>query len=276
MRNGFTLAKAGAIAVLAVILAVTGGRAIAADKVKTARVEGRTVAYRVLGSGGPVLVMISGLGDDMTSFQAVAAELSKDSTVILYDRAGYGGSARAPGARDAEAIDRELSAMLPQTGVKGPYILLGHSLSGQYAEYYAARHPDQVAGLILEEARPADFTHQCQAAGVKMCMAPSLLMAFLPSGAKAELAAAPATEAQVEAIGPVRGKPVLVLSRPLGANASPFDAAWAAGQARLAARYPGARHLIAAKSGHYLHVDQKDWFVTTVRAFVNQTGTKTH
>lgn len=256
---------------LALVLSLTSACATARDHSTVAQVDGRRIAYRVLGSGAPVVVMITGLGDDMTAFEDVATDLSRDATVIIYDRAGYGASTRAAGLRDAEAADGDLSAVLAQTGVRGPYIVLGHSLGGLFAEYYAARHPDQVAGLILEESRPADFTRRCLAAGVKMCVAPAAMLTFAPDGAKSELAALPATAAEVEAIGPVREKPVLVLSRPAGAKPSPFDLVWSADQDDLAARYPGARHLIAPPSGHYLHTDQKAWFVASVRTFIAET-----
>ena len=107
--------------------------------------------FRVLGSGRPAVVMISGLGDGMATFDDVAAELAKTRMVIVYDRAGYGGSERANGPRDAVAAARELSGLLAQSGVAGPFVVSGHSLGGLFAEYYAATHPEQVAGLILED-----------------------------------------------------------------------------------------------------------------------------
>lgn len=44
-------------------------------------VDGHRVAYQVLGTGKPVVVMISGMGDGMNSFQDVAAELAEVSIV---------------------------------------------------------------------------------------------------------------------------------------------------------------------------------------------------
>jgi pimeloyl-ACP methyl ester carboxylesterase len=252
---------------VAALLAVSSCSTAPRD-VDLASVEGQRVAYRVFGAGGPVLVMITGLGDDMDTFEDVANELSANATVIIYDRSGYGGSDLRDGIHDAEAADRELSGLLAQTGVPGPYLLLGHSVGGLYAEYYAARHPDQVSGLILEDSRPADFLQRCEAAGVRMCVAPTLLMQFAPRGAREELAALSVTTAQVENIGPVRGKPVLVLSHSVSSDAGAFDTVWAEGQDDLAARYANARHLVASEGGHYLHTDQRAWFIASVREFL--------
>ncbi len=264
MRHGAGFAIRGLTGIV-VLLLLAAGLPAAAGEAAVSSANG--IAYRVVGSGKPVIVMITGLGDDMSSFQAVAADLSRDATVVLFDRPGHGGSKSVPGVRDAKAIDRELSDMLTQAHVKGPYILVGHSLGGQFAEYYAASHPDQVAGLILEESRPTGFTRFCQDSGVKMCVPPAMLMNFMPAGAKAENADAAATEAEIDALPPLSGKPVLVLSRKVGAKASRFDVVWGQGQEKLAARYPGAVHRIADTEDHYLHKAQAAWFVTTVRAF---------
>lgn len=243
-----------------------------------AMVDGQRVAYRMFGTGEPVVVMIAGLGDGLNSFQDVAPEIAKAATVIIYDRAGYGTSSAAAGPRDAQAADRELSGLLAQIGVRGPYVLVGHSVGGLFAEYHAAMHPDDVAGLILEDSRPADFTRRCEAADVDMCVAPASLVRFMPNGAQAEFTSLSLTIEQVEATAPLRGKPVLVLSRSVRPNTSAFDRIWSAAQEDLALRYPGSRHLVASRAGHYVHQDQTQWFAASVIAFLGdvrgQTATR--
>lgn len=91
---------------------------------------------------------------------------------------------------------------------------------------------------------------------------------FAPKGAQGETAGLSATQAQVEAVGPVAGKRVLVLSRSVARNANAFDSLWAVVQGDLAARYPDARHLTADKGGHYVHNDQRAWYVGAVREFL--------
>lgn len=235
---------------------------------QVAIIDGHRVAYQVFGTGKPVVVMISGMGDGMSSFQDVAPEIAQVATVIIYDRAGYGASGAVAGLRDAQAAERELSGLLAQIGVSGPYVLVGHSVGGLFAEYYAAMHPSDVAGLILEDSRPADFTRRCEAAGVGMCMAPALAVRFMPNGARGEFAALSQTIAQVEAAGPAPGRDVLILSRSVEPNAAAFDRIWSVAQNDLALRYPGSRHLVASRSGHYVHQDQAAWFVSSVVAFL--------
>ncbi|MCI3135228.1 alpha/beta fold hydrolase [Phenylobacterium aquaticum] len=255
-------------AALAAVLLLGAGACQAEPRdLRTAQVEGRRLAYQVLGHDRPALVLISGLGDGMASFKAVAPDLARSATVILYDRAGYGDSDPAATPRDAAAADRELLGLLKASGVPGPYVIAGHSLGGLYAEYFAAHHPDLTAALILEESRPADFTRRCEAAKIGLCAPPPALARLMPKAAQAEIAALDATAAEVADLPPARSLPVLVLSRSLPRNAKPFDALWAQAQDDLAARY-GAQHLTAPAGGHYVHKDQRDWFLAQVTAFL--------
>ena len=233
-------------------------------------VDNYPIAYQVLGSGKPILVMISGLGDGMASFEAVASEIAKSATVIIYDRSGYGSSGIAATSRDAVGAERELSRLLKQTGIAGPYVLAGHSLGGLFAEYYAARHPNQIAGLILEDSRPSSFAPRCEAAGLSMCTPLPSMTKSMSRGVQDEVWALPATTSEVEAAGAIRNKPVLILSRPAPAGAKPWDVVWAHAQADLAARYPGAVHLVASDGGHNIHGDQPGWYVKAVQAFLRE------
>lgn len=256
---------------LALAVSVSAPAAVAGgDGVRFAEAAGKAVAYRMLGSGRPTIVLLSGLGDGMASFSDIAPELAKQATVIAYDRAGYGDSAKPDGPRDAVAAEIELLAVLRASGRPGPYILVGHSLGGLYAEYFAARRPELVRALVLEESRPSGFGRACEAAGIAAC-APSLALArLMPAGPRAEIEGLAAAQAQVEAASPVHGKPVLVLSRPIPEAAPPFDRLWSQSQNDLAARYPSARHLTAPGGGHYIHRDQSEWFLKVLRDQLRQ------
>jgi pimeloyl-ACP methyl ester carboxylesterase len=49
--------------------------------------------------------------------------------------------------------------LLDAAGESGPFVLAGHSTGGVYALTYAARHPEQVAGLVLlDSTSPDQFT----------------------------------------------------------------------------------------------------------------------
>jgi pimeloyl-ACP methyl ester carboxylesterase len=66
-----------------------------------------------------------------------------------------------PEPRDAKQITGELQALLKGAGIEGPYVLVGHSFGGLYMQTYAARYPDEVAGVALvESSHPEQFSYR--------------------------------------------------------------------------------------------------------------------
>ena len=94
-------------------------------------------------------------------------EVSGTTRVCAFDRAGRGWSERASEPRDARQITGELHALLEGAGIgQGPYVLVGHSFGGLYTQAYAARYPDEVAGVVLvESSYPEQFSHLPEARG---------------------------------------------------------------------------------------------------------------
>ena len=95
--------------------------------------------------------------------------------VCAYDRAGQGWSEDAASPRDGVQSAEELHTLLAKAGEHGPYVLVGHSTGGTYAMTYAARYPDQVAGLVLlDSSSPEQFTRMPAFSGqYKMMMRPT-------------------------------------------------------------------------------------------------------
>jgi pimeloyl-ACP methyl ester carboxylesterase len=88
--------------------------------------------------------------------QQVVAETTR---VCAYDRAGMGWSEPGPEPRDARQISSELHTLLKDADTEGPYVLVGHSYGGLYARMYAARYPNEVAGVVLvDSSHPEQFT----------------------------------------------------------------------------------------------------------------------
>ncbi|MCC3380889.1 alpha/beta fold hydrolase [Paenibacillus farraposensis] len=107
-----------------------------------------------LGSGSPTILLESGSGESSLSWRDVPERLSSFATVVSYDRAGYAWSEEAATQRTGENIVQELHVALKNAGIRAPYILVGHSLGGMYSRLYAQTYRDEVAGLVLVDARP--------------------------------------------------------------------------------------------------------------------------
>ena len=58
--------------------------------------------------------------------------------------------------QDGIALATDLHTLLERADVPGPYVLVGHSSGGPYVRAFAARYPDQIAGMVLLDAQPAD------------------------------------------------------------------------------------------------------------------------
>lgn len=95
-------------------------------------------------------MLVGGLGDPYSTWDAVRAELSRRTRVCAYDRAGIGWSDAADTPRTADAAARDLAALLAAARpFEEPPVLVGHSIGGLYAVRFAADHPGSVSGLVL-------------------------------------------------------------------------------------------------------------------------------
>jgi pimeloyl-ACP methyl ester carboxylesterase len=82
----------------------------------------------------------------------ITPAVARDTRVCVYDRAGRGWSDSADTPQDGAQIATDLHTLLQTADVPGPYVLAGHSFGGLYALTFAARYPDEVAGLVLVDS----------------------------------------------------------------------------------------------------------------------------
>src|SRR5215213_2843058 len=106
-----------------------------------------------------VLVLSNGLGGLSAGWARITAPIAATTRVCAYDRAGQGWSDEAESPRDGIQSAEDLHTLLATAGEDGPYVLVGHSTGGTHAMTYAARYPEQVAGMVLlDSSSPEQFT----------------------------------------------------------------------------------------------------------------------
>jgi pimeloyl-ACP methyl ester carboxylesterase len=120
---------------------------------KLVDVGGYRLHLHCIGQGSPTVVLDAGLGAFSLDWGAVQPQIAKSTRVCAYDRAGLGWSDPGPTPRSPQQFASELHALLTKGGVEGPYVLVAHSISGKTARLFANRHPDEVAGIVLVDAR---------------------------------------------------------------------------------------------------------------------------
>jgi len=120
-------------------------------------IDGRQLWIHQSGSGTPAVVFVPGAGSIGMDFLLVHQRVAEFTTVISYDRAGTGWSDVIQLPRTADQVTDELRALLQQTGIPAPYVLVGHSLGGAYVQRYAQRFPAEVAALLLLDPAHEDW-----------------------------------------------------------------------------------------------------------------------
>lgn len=112
-------------------------------------VGGHRLHLHCTGSGSPTVVLQPGGGEMSSNMGWIAPRVARETRVCVYDRAGRGWSDPADTTQDATQIATDLRTLLRRGDVPGPYVLAGHSFGGLYVLTFAARYPEQVAGMVL-------------------------------------------------------------------------------------------------------------------------------
>lgn len=103
------------------------------------------------------VVMLHGIRGYAETFAGVAAALQPDFRVIAFDQRGRGESDWDPAHNYyADAYVADLDALVQALGL-ARFDLLGHSMGGINAIVYAARYPQKVRRLVIEDAGPGAF-----------------------------------------------------------------------------------------------------------------------
>ena len=104
--------------------------------------------YEIHGEGTPLL-LIAGLGSDVSSWRGVIAGLSKHFQVIAFDNRGAGRSEVPETGYAVGQMANDAVRLLDHLKIEKAHIL-GHSLGGYIAQAIAIDHPGRVVLLVLE------------------------------------------------------------------------------------------------------------------------------
>lgn len=100
---------------------------------------------------GPALVLIHGISSAGEAWWPIIDDLATSFTPVTIDLRGHGNSARPEsGYLYGDYID-DLERVLDRLGLDHP-LIMGHSLGGLVALWWAARHPDRAAALVIEDS----------------------------------------------------------------------------------------------------------------------------
>ena len=213
--------------------------------------------------GAPQIVLLTGLGNTMQSWPpSLLRELNAVAGVVVYDRRGYGASDALPGAPvAAKAAAADLDALLTKLRIGEPVVLVGHSLGGLYAQFFARNYPHRVVGVVLlDPATPFEPVGD-PAFHARAALVPNSTQDFEYRGIDASVLATRDSP-------PFARIPLIVICATDHASPPAFEAARRRIQAETASQSPLGRLVVAEGSGRDIQNDRPAIVVDQVRDFV--------
>jgi len=253
------------------------------------------ITLRKWRGNGPVLILVHGIGSSGASWDALIPALCRDFSPVALDLHGHGESARPEHGYLYDDYIRDIEGTLVALGVDRP-LVMGHSLGGIVALWWAARHPDTAAGIVVVDSplrSGQDFMPAFDGWLAQNAMSPddltalylernpdwseeqarrrALVMTGTARNVFAELRAdslANDGNDRLAEIEHVTSPILLVRGEPeTGSMVHPTDAA------ALVARLPDARVKTIPGAGHALHRERMDEFLAIAVPFLRECAT---
>lgn len=114
--------------------------------------DGAQIYWEAVGDGPP-LMMVAGLGGVATYWNPQLPAFSPHYRVVLHDQRGTGRSSHVP-VKSVEQMAEDALAVMDAAGIDKAFYL-GHSTGGAIGTALALKHPDRIAGLVIN----ASTTH---------------------------------------------------------------------------------------------------------------------
>jgi pimeloyl-ACP methyl ester carboxylesterase len=245
------------------------------------KIDGKDQHILDLGSGEPVVVFVSGFGSHLTSYDRVQRAVSGFTRTISYDRAGVGKSQLTVANRSLDTMVDELNRILEQENIPGPYVLVGHSSGGHIVRYFADTYPAKVAGIVLIDPTPEYMDDE-----IRRLKTPTEVKSYdslnehgrdpsWAEGVKGEADYFDANELKIKKIRFPDQIPITVLTA-MNMRESRHSFLKGVNQIKLALHKkwltdaPHIRHVLAHRSGHYIHIDEPKLVISEIRTMVKK------
>jgi len=247
--------------------------------------DGVTLHYEVHGAGPPVL-LTHGFAASTRMWDAQIGALCRDHQLIVWDMRGHGQSdyPADQSAYSEEATVADMAAILDAVGADAA-IIGGMSLGGYMSMAFHARHPQRTRALLIIDTGPGyrnDATREAwnvtarergerldaeglaalQTAGIEARTAGHRSADGLANAARGMLTQR--TPTVINSLPQIRVPAIVVV----GAN----DAPYLDGSRYMAAKIPGAKHVVIPDAGHAANLDQPEIFNRAIVDFLREAG----
>lgn len=110
--------------------------------------------YKTYGSGQP-LIILHGLLGSLDNWQTLGRQFAENFTVFIIDQRNHG---RSPHSAEFnyELLAEDLNEFMEEHFISSAHIL-GHSMGGKTAMYFAMKYPEKVEKLIVADIAPVVY-----------------------------------------------------------------------------------------------------------------------
>src|SRR5688572_28037988 len=234
-------------------------------------VGGHSLNLLIGGQGSPAVIIERGMGVVIASWSTVQKDVATFAQTVSYDRAGLSLSEPGPKPRSAKTIATELNAALQKAGVKPPYVLVGHSLGGVYVRVFADMYPKNVIGIVLVDPSQEAFNDWTKSNLRDLRKEEEARIAQAPEGVRAESESLETSYNQARAAKLPAGIPVILISAAQD-EGMPAEARkmWIQKHKEWISTVPGAKHIIAEKSSHFVQAQHPALVIDAIREMVKK------
>lgn len=113
--------------------------------------NGPAIHAQVHPGTGPYLLLIHGISNSGFSWSPVIEDLGEHFTPLTIDLRGHGESAKPGQGYLYDDYIADLEAVIAYLALE-PILIVGHSLGGIIGLWWAARHPDDAAAIVIEDS----------------------------------------------------------------------------------------------------------------------------
>jgi len=136
----------------------------------------RTINFVCFGQGSPTVILTAGLEAWSFWWGAVQRPIAERTRVCAWDRAGYGFSSPSPDPQDILHTTADLERALKTAGIRGPYVMVGHSMGAYESLRFTDLHRESVVGIVLVDPAIPDQM------GIEARIAPEFAKSSLANG----------------------------------------------------------------------------------------------
>ena len=240
-------------------------------KLQKVDVGGHNLQFLVGGQGSPAVIFEGGFGTGIASWSRVQKDVAAFAQTVSYDRAGLGQSDPGPKPRSAKQIATELHVALQKSGIKPPYVMVGHSFGGIYVRVFADMYPTEVVGMVLIDPSQESFNDWLTKTQPDRLKAAEANIAKAGEGVQAEFALVDTSYSQARVAKVPKGIPVTLLTATeddsISAEARKL---WIEKHKEWLATVPGGKHIVVEKASHFIQAQQPALVIEAIKQVAKQ------